>query len=96
MENPIEAVKQFANDAEAAIKHEVAKLTADEQLVIRSIEAEYLRIQVDLQNLAKRSEDAAKRYKDTVEGYAKRYTVDLAVHAWDAVKLEFKRLENSL
>ena len=94
--NELDKVKEFANKAEAAIKADVTKveanLTADEKLIVKSIEAEYLKAQLAVQEAAKNVETLANQYKNTVEGFAKKYGVDFTVHTWDMVKAEFKKI----
>jgi hypothetical protein len=79
-------------EVKAVVKAVEKTLTTEEKLAVRSIEAEYLRIQVDLQNFAKRADEVNNRYKAVVEQIAQKYAVDLTKHAWDNLKLEFKKL----
>jgi hypothetical protein len=89
------AVKQEVVEVAEEVKAEVVKATqelgAEEKLVIREIENEYLKAQIEINRLSQITQNAQKRFTDTVENLVKKYAVSPAEWVFDNVSLTFKR-----
>jgi hypothetical protein len=66
-------------------------LSAEEKLIIREIENEYLKAQIEINRLSQITQSAQKKFTDTVEGLVKKYGVSPAEWLFDNVSLQFKR-----
>src|SRR5258708_1886119 len=88
-------VVKFAEEVKAEVSKVVDKvvqeISAEEKLVIREIENEYLKAQIEINRLSQITQNAQKRFTDTVEGLVKRYAVSPAEWIFDNVSLTFKR-----
>jgi len=95
----VEEVKQEIVKVAEEVKAEVVKvvekatqeLSAEEKLVIREIENEYLKAQIEINRLSQITQKAQKSFTDTVEGLVKKYAVSSAEWVFDNVSLTFKR-----
>jgi hypothetical protein len=87
-EGVLAAVESKADKIVAAVRIE---LTDAEKLVIRNVENEYLKAQMELQRLSSVTQNASRQFTNTVESYVKKYAIDPAVHVFDTVELVFKK-----
>jgi hypothetical protein len=91
----VEAVKQEVVKVAEEVKAEVVKaaqdINAEEKLVIREIENEYLKAQIEINRLSQITQNAQKNFTSTVEGLAKKYAMAPAEWVFDNVSLTFKR-----
>jgi predicted DsbA family dithiol-disulfide isomerase len=99
----VQAVEDEAKKVETEVKTEVAKLEpavkaatvkikAEESLVLREAELEYLKSQMEIQRLSKVAEAKSKEYTAYVEKLFKTYVLDKAEYAFDGAVNIFKKL----
>lgn len=85
-------VKKVEGEVVAKEKAAVVKLKAEESLVLRELELEYLKAQTQIQQLAKVTEEKSKAYQANVENLFKTYVLDKAEYTFDAAVNAFKKL----
>lgn len=87
-------VKKVEAAAEQRIRVEIA---AEEKLVLRDAETEFLRAQVTIRDLqvqmkeaSGKAEVATKKYSEQIETLVKKYTIDKATMIFDNIENVFK------
>ena len=73
-------------------KAAVVNIKAEEQLVLRNAELEFLKAQMEIQRLSKITEAKSKEYTTYVEGLFKTYVLDRAEYVFDGAINAFKKL----
>jgi type IV secretory pathway VirB4 component len=94
--NAVEAeVVKVAEEVKAevvkAVERFTQEITAEEKLVIREIENEYLKAQMEIQRLSQITQGAQKKFTDTVDSLVKKYAVSPAEWLFDNISLQFKK-----
>jgi hypothetical protein len=84
-------VKAEVAKVEKAAEKVLQELTAEEKLIIREIENEYLKAQMEIQRLSIITQNAQKKFTETVEVLVKRYAVSPTEWIFDNISLQFKR-----
>jgi hypothetical protein len=85
-----EAIKaETTKDVPVPAKRTKQPLTAEEKLVLREIENEYLKAQIQITTLSNTTQNAQKKFTTTVEGFGKKYDIIPAEMQFDNVALEF-------
>jgi hypothetical protein len=74
---------------EAPAKKLVQELTAEEKLVIRDIELEYLKAQMQINQLSQTTQSAQKKFTSMIEDLSKKYLINPAEMMFDNVELKF-------
>jgi hypothetical protein len=87
----VKATEKVKTEVVKAVDKAVQELSADEKLSIREIENEYLKAQIEINRLSQITQNAQKKFTDTVEGLVKKYAVSPAEWIFDNVTLTFKR-----
>jgi uncharacterized protein YeeX (DUF496 family) len=94
-----EAVK-LVEEAKAVVTPEAkkieTKLSAEEALVLRTAEVDYLKSTMEIQRLTKITEEKAKQYQTAVDGYLVKRGISKAEYLFDGIALEFKKIESKL
>lgn len=88
VEAAVPAVVEEIKKAEVAVRVDI---TDAEKLVIRTVENEYLKAQMEIRRLSDVAVNAQRQFTSTVESLVKKYAVDPVVHVFDAVELAFKK-----
>ena len=107
LENVVEAVegkvKAVAADVKAGAakveqveKSAVVNIKAEEQLVLRNAELDFLKANMEIQRLSKITETKSKEYQTYVEGLFKTYGLDKGSYVFDGAVNAFKAIENRL
>lgn len=103
LEDAVKAVKGEAKKVEEAVvakveevKAAIVSLTGDEKFLLRDIELEYLKAQMEIQRLSKITESKSKDYQTAVDGLLKKYLLDKAEYIFDGTKLAFNKIEKAL
>jgi hypothetical protein len=71
------------------VKRTKQPLTAEEKLVLREIENEYLKAQIQITTLSNTTQNAQKKFTTTVEAFGKKYEIIPTEMQFDNVALEF-------
>jgi hypothetical protein len=90
METATEEVKQEAKPA-APVERITQEISADEKLVLREAENQYLKASMQIQALTQQTQAAQKKFTETVEGLGKKYELDVKAFQFDNVELKFVR-----
>ena len=85
-------VKKIEGEVVAEVKAAFVQIVAEEKLVLREIELEYLKGQMEIQRLAKMTEAKSKAYTDFIEGLYTKYGLNKAEYLFDAAVNQFKKL----
>jgi hypothetical protein len=79
------------------------EVTMEENLFLRTTEADFLRAQVrirdaqkGLENLVKAAEAHSKTYSEKVEALFKKYTITAATHQWNNLENKFELIKKTL
>jgi type IV secretory pathway VirB4 component len=84
-------VVKVVEEVKAEVEKLVQELSAEEKLIIREIENEYLKAQIEINRLSQITQNAQKKFTETVESLTKRYAVDPVLWVFDNVTLSFRR-----
>ena len=84
--------KQIEGEVVAEAKAALVQIAAEEKLVLRETELEFLKVQMELQRLSKLAEEKSKSYTAFVEGLYTRYGLNKAEYLFDAAVNQFKKL----
>ena len=68
------------------------EISTEEKLIVREIENEYLKAQMEIQRLSQITQAAQKKFTTTVETMTKKYAIDPATFIFDNVALVFKKI----
>jgi hypothetical protein len=89
-------VKAEASKVEGEVvakeKAAIIQLKSDEKLFLREAELEFLKAQMQIQNLTKITEAKTKEYQTYVENLFKTYVIDKSEYVFDATVNAFKKL----
>jgi len=85
-------VAKVEEKVKAAVKKAVVEIKAEEQLVLRNAELEYLKATMQINNLQKIVESKSKEYTAYIESLLKTYGIDKVEYTFDAVTNTFKKL----
>ena len=95
-ETVVEAVEQkvetVAKEVVEKVKEALVSINAEEKLVLREAELDYLKAQMEIQRLSKITEAKSKEYQTYIEGLFKKYALDKATYMFDAAVNQFKKL----
>ena len=93
----VEEVKTVAEKVAEAVevkaKTFISLETAEEKLVLKETELEYLKIQMQLKDLQAKADTFATKYKTTVDEYFVKYGVDKALYVFDGMKSGFALIQ---
>lgn len=89
MTTAVEEVKTQDSSQQVAPVRTVQEISADEKLVLREAENNYLKAQMQIQALTQQTTAAQKKFTETVEGLGKKYDIDPKVFQFDNVELKF-------
>ena len=93
VETKVETVAEaVVAKVEEKIKAAIVEIKAEEQLVLRTLELDFLKLQMELQRLSKLAEEKSKTYQTTVEGLFSTYIISKAEYVFDGVTNTFKKL----
>src|ERR1700691_1611374 len=86
-----EAIKAETAKSTSAPESKCTKqpLTAEEKLVLREIENEYLKAQIQITTLSNTTQNAQKKFTATVEAFGKKYEMVPTQMQFDNVAFEF-------
>jgi len=94
-----EAVK-LVEEVKAAVvpeaKKAIVNLTAEEKLVLAEAEVEYLKATQEITRLSKITEEKAKLYQTSVDGFLRKYLLDKSEYIFDGIKKAFTLIEKKL
>jgi hypothetical protein len=77
---------------EEKVKAAIVEIKAEEQLVLRNAELEFLKSQMEIQRLSKIAEAKSKEYTTYVEQLFVKYGVTKAEYVFDGTVNAFKKL----
>jgi hypothetical protein len=93
VETKVETVAEAAvAKVEEKIKAAIVEIKAEEQLVLRNAELEFLKSQMEIQRLSKIAEAKSKEYTTYVEQLFLKYGVTKAEYVFDGAINAFKKL----
>lgn len=82
-------VKKFATASRV-------ELVAEDKLVIRDLEVEYLRAQAEITRLEKVMKNVESRFVPVVQSFVSKYLINPATHQFNNLELAFVALEKKL
>ena len=85
-------VKKVEGEVVAKEKAAVIKLKAEEALILREAELDFLKANMEIQRLTKIAEAKSKTYQEYVESLFKQYILDKASYIFDGAANVFKKL----
>ena len=86
-----EALNEVVNKAEEVVKATKVDISTEDKLLVRTIETEFLKGQMELQRLSVVVKDASDRYTKALESFGKKYAFEPLEYAWDSLELAFKK-----
>jgi hypothetical protein len=88
----VEKIEGEVVKAEEVVKAALVSIVADEKLVLREAELEYLKATMEIQRLSKITEAKQKQYVDFIEGLFTKYGLQKSEYVFDAAVAQFKKL----
>ncbi len=85
--------KEVAEAPKEELKKFVSLATAEEKLVLKETELEYLKLQMQIKDLQTKAEALSSKYKTTVDGYFEKYAIDKTKYIFDGLKSGFSLIE---
>ena len=93
VETKVETVAEaVVAKVEEKIKAAIVEIKAEEQLVLRNLELDFLKLQMELQRLSKVAEAKSKSYTDYIESLFVKYGLTKAEYMFDGAVNAFKKL----
>lgn len=87
----IEAVKEVEKVAEVVLAA-VVEISAEEKLILRETELEYLKAVMETQRLQKIIEEKAKAFPAFVDTLVKKYGLDKTKYTFDSTSNSFRKI----
>ena len=84
-------VKKVEGEVVAKEKATVIQLKAEESLILREAELDFLKANMEIQRLTKIAEAKSKTYQEYVESLFKQYVLDKASYIFDGAANVFKK-----
>jgi hypothetical protein len=85
-------VKKIEGEVVAKEKAAVVEIKSEEKLVLRELELEFLKSQMEIQRLSKLAEEKSKTYTAYVENLYKNYLLTKVEYVFDGAVNSFKKL----
>jgi hypothetical protein len=93
VETKVETVAEaVVAKVEEKIKAAIVEIKAEEQLVLRTLELDFLKLQMELQRLSKLAEAKSKAYTDYIENLFVKYALTKVEYVFDGAINAFKKL----
>jgi hypothetical protein len=91
-EEVVTEAKKVEGEVVTKVKEALIQIAAEEKLVLREAELEYLKAQMEIQRLSKITEAKSKEYQAYIEGLFMQYGLAKTEYMFDAAVNQFKKL----
>ena len=92
----MESISEVAKTVEEKVIAPFIAVSTEEKLIARELEAQFLRLTLDIQAAQHKAEEVKAQFETHVRNLAAKYAVNPAEHTYNMLKAEFTKIEKAL